>query len=220
LLDEAEKCEASGKWVTKGLLEECEVSGKRVLPSRLERSSLSGKKALKKYFINSSISDTRLLETEAIKSANGEYCLPVETKVCIWSGRACHPKDIKLCKLTQLPFHFEYLKKKNGVMRFEILSDLLDGTVRSLYTGSHLSGVIEKIMISVKNKNCSIEFSKISPDEKHLAICLINKTLLGMRARQMGFLYSLEEGYIVGRIVEGKRSDNEWSELDLKGKFL
>lgn len=210
LPEESEVCEATGKVVTKGLLEECEVSGKRVLPSKLEISSLSGKKALKKYFVSSSISSARLLEEEAIKSATGKFCLPIEAKECAWSHKFCHVEDLKVCMLTNLAFHFEFVKEKDGQPRLEILSDLLDETQRGVEV-EITEAMCTKLASAAKYKTCKIESNRSNPNKKVVAVCFSCKSFLGLKIRHLGALYSLTNGVVIGRVAEGSRGSNGWT---------
>jgi hypothetical protein len=57
-----------------------------------------------------------------------------------------------------------------------------------------------------------VESTESSPDGKHLAVCLEVSTLLGLKKRHAGLLYSAEAGEIVGKIATGKRSPEGWRE--------
>jgi hypothetical protein len=61
---------------------------------------------------------------------------------------------------------------------------------------------------------CRVETAHVSPDKRHVAICSEVRTLLGLRVRQAGLLYSIEDGSIVGRIALGKRTAKGWIGTD------
>lgn len=211
LPEESEICEVTGKVVTKGLLEECEISGKRVLPSQLETSSLSGRRALQKHFVSSSVSGARLLREEAIKSVVGKFCLPVEAKECAWSHELCHVDDLKVCMLTNLVFHSQFLIEKEGQFRLEILSDLLNETQRG-FDVEVTENMRANLARAVKHKTCEVEANKSNPDAKVIAVCFSGKSLFGLRTKHFGALYSLETRTVVGKIVDGARNVNGWTQ--------
>lgn len=209
LSSEAERCEVTGKAVMPGQLEQCEVTGKKVLPAELERSAASGKKALKKLFVSSSLSGARLLEGEAVRSIAGLFCAPLETKVCLWSGRQCHPADLRACLLTAVPVHLEYMGGK-AQDRFEIISGLLDG-IRRKTDGEQLWKAIETAASQqVGGGRCTVESAELSPDGRHLAVCLEVKTWMGLKVRHAGLVYAVQDRAIVGRVVIGKREAGVW----------
>jgi len=57
-----------------------------------------------------------------------------------------------------------------------------------------------------------VEAAVLSPDRQHLAVCSEVRTLLGFRVRQAGFVYSIRDRSIVGRIAQGRRASKEWLE--------
>lgn len=208
--EEAERCDVTGKLVIPGILENCEVSGKKVLPIELEKSSVSGKRALKKYFISSNVSGTRLLEQEAIKSLMGNYCAPVEAKACMWSGRLCHPEDLKTCELSGVSVYLEYIKTKNDHSHLEYLIDLLDGITRK----TDSLDIWDRVSISASSvlgkKKCKVVNAISSHDKRNLAVLLEVRSLLGMKLRFAGLLYSIPDGTIIGRVSVGKRDAKGW----------
>ncbi len=212
LLNESEKCEATGKIVTKGLLEECRVTNKRILPSELEKSTISGKKALKKFFVSSSISGAKFLEDEGIKSITGKFCLPIEAKKCIWSGQITHPDDIRTCQITDLPVHFQYIKTKNNQTYLESLCNLLDGVSHKSDEKDSWSSIVTKTAEILGNRKNEIESAELSLDGELLAICMQVRTMLGLKMRHAGFVYSKKDNIVLGRIGRGKREVNGWTQ--------
>ncbi len=211
LPSEAAKCEVTGKIVIPTILDRCEVSGKKVLPSELEKSSVSGKKALKRFFITSNISGARMLEEEGIRSVTGNFCAPVEAKICAWSGRKCHPDDLKVCYLTGVSIYFEYLTTGEQA-KLETLVRLLEGTNRKADRSEVWpSAIISTLRILGKGK-CEIEAAELSPDGNNLAICMEVRTMLRLIVRHVGFIYSIKDNAVVGRIAKGQRLNKGWFE--------
>lgn len=211
LESEAEKCEVTGKIVFPGILEECTVTGKKVMPSELEKSAVSGHKALKKFFVTSSISSAKFLEEEGIKSITGNSCVPLEAKVCEWSGRKSHPEDLKNCELTGLLVYLEYLITKNYMYRHESLNNMLVGTSRKSDKNDLWSTIVGSTLPVLGNGKHTIEAAELSPDGNKLALCMEIKTLLGFKVRHYGFIFSIKDNLIVGKIAKGKREENGWT---------
>lgn len=208
LLSESEKCDISGKIVIPGLLEVCAISGKKVLPIELEKSSISGKKALKKFFVASTISGARFPDIEGIKSVIGNFCAPLETKKCSWDGNMYHPEDLRNCKLTGLLVHFRYLTVDG--LYLDSLVNLLDGTSRKLEKQDLWTQILSRSFAVFGSHKCKIQASELSPDQKHLAVCVEVKTWGGFKTRYAGAIYSLNDDSIVGRVVFGKREELRW----------
>jgi hypothetical protein len=208
---EAEACDVTGKQVRKGILQTCEITGKRVLSSDLSRCSVTGKHALKGLLVSSSLSDVRMLEDVATRSAAGKFCAPAEARLCFWSGQKYHPDDLRICGLTALPIYFEFATPE-APPRLQTLVELLDG-VRRPVDEPHLWDIAAaRIAAALKVGKCRVEAARLSPTRQHLAACSEVKTFLGIRSRQVGGIYDLNEGTIVGRIAEGKRDGDSWVE--------
>jgi superfamily II DNA or RNA helicase len=209
LTEESEKCDVTGKVVVPGVLVKCEVSGKKVMPSLVERSAVTEKRALKQFFVSSSISGVRALQDESVASATRKYCLPTEARLCMWSGKKIHPDDLRTCDLTRMNAHFEFMTT-NGAFCLEPLVNLLNGLRRKadrpeLWT--KIADDISKLM----NGKSQVEAAILSPSERYLAVCLETKNWLGLKTRQAGLLYAIQEQEAVGRIVAGKRGAEGWT---------
>ena len=209
-LSEAEPCEASGKKVRPGILVSCEATGKRVLPSELERCTATGKRALKSLFVTSSLSQTRILEDAAIRSSRGTYCLPTETQTCFWSGRKSHPDDLRVCELTGLPIHFEHATGDHAP-RLRPLAEMLDGMRRTTDETQLWDNVAPRVAAAVKGAKCRVEAATLSPTKTYLATCSEARTLMGIRVRQVGAVYDLNDTAIIGRLAVGKRGPSGWT---------
>jgi superfamily II DNA or RNA helicase len=209
LPEESEKCEVTGKIVVPGVLLKCEVSKKRALPSLVERSTVTGKSALKQFFVSSSISGARALQEESVASTTGKYCLPTEAKTCMWSGKKIHPGDLRTCELTQVNAHVEFMTV-NGACHLGPLINLLNG-LRRKADKPELWAKIAEDMSRIANAKSQVEAAILSPSQQYLAVCLETKNWLGLKTRQAGLLYSIQEQEAVGRIVAGKRGAQGWS---------
>jgi superfamily II DNA or RNA helicase len=208
IVEEAERCEVTGKLVAPGLLSSCDVSGKRVLHTELEKSPISGKKALKELFVTSNISGVRFLRGEGTISAAGKHCLEQEAKVCIWSGKRCHPEDLRTCQLTRVTAHFEFMTNNGGIY-LEPLVNLLNGLSRTTDQASLWPGIVGKVS-SLFDGRLQIQAALSSPTGRHLAVCLEAKNWFGLKTRHVGMLYAVGAGLAVGRIVLGKRQVEGW----------
>jgi hypothetical protein len=209
---EAEQCEVTGKFVRKGVLEACAVTRKAVLPSELERCAVSDQRVLKTMLVTSSVSAARLQHRLAVRSIAGKYCAPVEAKMCIWSGRRSHPDDLRVCSLTGIPFHVEFGAPADKPY-LQPLGELLHGMRRTADAPDRWNDVASKASTALRSRS-RVETAHLSPDKRHLAICAEVRTLLGLRLQQVGLLYSIEDGSIVGRIAIGKRTGKGWVGAD------
>ena len=210
VLSEAEPCEATGKKVRPGILVSCEATGKRVLPSELERCTATGKRALKSLFVTSSLSQTRILENASIRSSRGTYCSPMETQTCFWSGRKSHPDDLRICELTGLPIHFEHATGDHAP-RLRPLAEMLDGLRRTADEAQVWDNVVPRIAAAVKGAKCRVEAATLSPTKTYLATCSEARTLMGIRVRQVGAVYDLNDTALIGRLAVGKRGPGGWT---------
>jgi hypothetical protein len=52
----------------------------------------------------------------------------------------------------------------------------------------------------------------ISPAKQHLATCSEARAFLGLRVQQVGAVYDLTGGTVIGRVAVGKRGANSWVE--------
>ena len=211
LKTEAEQCEETGKYVIRGILEKCAISQKCVLPSELEQCTVLGRKTLKKLLVTCSTSGSRILKDLAVRSSNGRFCSPLEVKICIWSGRKCHPEDIRICELTGLPIHFEFASAANP-QRLMPLLDLLCGTEKTA-AEPNLWKVVSADFKATEGQAGRVESTVLSPDKRHLAVCVSIRKFLGFRVHQTGFVYDIQKGCILGRVCNGRRLSDTWSEF-------
>lgn len=210
--DEAEKCEVTGRYVKPGILEPCAVTRKQVLPSELLRCAETGKKAIKKLFVKSSLTGADILEESAVRSATGKFCTSGEAKLCLWSGRKSHPDDLRTCELTGLPIHFEFVTS-NTNPSLQPLVDLLNGIKRTADEPQLWDAVKTKLEAALGSGRCRVEAAVLSPDRRHLAVHAEVRTLFGLRMRQAGLVYAIDDNSIVGRVVQGRRTSKGWSEI-------
>lgn len=209
---EIEQCEVTGNYVRPGILESCVITQKRVLPTELSRCTITGKRVLKNLLVMSSISGAQMLEKAAVRSIAGKYCAPVEAKPCLWSGRKVHPDDLRVCELTGLPIHLVYATA-NTNLRLQPLVELLNGIKRNADEPKLWDTVSTKVSAALGGARCRVEAAILSPDRKYLAVCSEVRTLLGFRVRQAGLVYSIGDHSVVGRVAQGRRTSEGWSEI-------
>jgi superfamily II DNA or RNA helicase len=209
---EAEQCEATGNYVRPGILEPCAVTQKRVLPSELSRCAATGKRVLKRLLVTSSLTGAQILEEVAVRSAAGKFCAPVEAKPCLWSGQKFHPDDLRVCELTGLPIHFEFVTANNNP-HLQPLVDLLNGIKRTADEPKLWNVVTDKVATMLGRGRCRVQAAVLSPDKRHLAVCSEVRTLLGLRVHQVGLVYAIGDHSVVGRVAQGRRTSEGWSEM-------
>jgi hypothetical protein len=206
---EAEKCEATGRLVRPGVLERCTATGKAVLQSELGTCVVEQKRVLKKLLVRSSVSNASLQSVLAVRSISGNFCAPAEAKTCTWSGRRIHPDDVRVCTLTGIPFHVEFAGQGEKPY-LQPLGDLLHGVRHTTHAQDRWTEISAKASSALRGSRCRIETAHVSPDSRHLAICVELRTLLGLRVQQAGMLYSIQDDSFVGRIAMGKRTPEGW----------
>lgn len=200
-ISEAEKCEVTGQLVRPGVLAECAISKKRALPRELQRCALTGQVVLPEFLVTSSISARNVLKSEAVRSAyTGRYCSRDEEVACSWSGRKAHPDEIVQCALAGLPIHRDFATKTEPY-RLKPLAELLDGTRHDVARPDTWTVATVRLANLVKGK-IRPEASITSPDQGKLAMRCEVRTLLGLRSKHVGFLFSLSDSNIVGKLVE------------------
>lgn len=211
LPNEAERCAVTGQAVFPGMLEECSASKLRVLPQELAPSSVSGRRALKRYLVVSSISGVRCLQEEAIRSDAGRCCTRAEAQPCAWTNHETHPDDLRICALTGLAIHYSVATRQSP-FRLAPLAEMLGGTRRAV-DKKPFWPELAQLASSISDGRCIIESVQASPDGKHLAVCAEQKRLLGLRIRYIGFLYSVADRAVIGKLAVGKRENLAWVEV-------
>jgi len=209
---EAEQCQVTGNYVRPGILEVCAITHKRVLPSELSRCTVTGKRVLKNLLVTSSVSGAQMLEDVAVSSIAGKYCAPIEAKLCFWSSRKVHPDDLRVCGLTGLSIHFEYATTDVSA-RLQPLVELLNGIKRNADEPQLWDVLSAKVSTTLNGARCRVETAILSPAGKHLAVCAEVRRLLGFRVRQAGLVYSIDDNSIIGRVAQGKRTPEGWTEI-------
>lgn len=198
---ELERCEETGKLVKKGLLLNCEESGKRVAPSEIEICSLTKRRVLKRYLVTSSISRARIIESEAVRSHLGNFCTPFETMKCVWSERSAHPEDLRECVLTGALVHIDYLTFKRP-FNLAVLELIMLRRKEALQE-QHRWPEIELIAgRATGERRCKIDAAVASPSGNLLAVALDVSKWFGMIRLRKGFLFSIANPSIVGRIAD------------------
>jgi len=208
---EADQCEVTGRHVCRGLLDLCAVTGKRVVSSELIRCAVSGKRALKQLLVVSSVSGAAMLEDLAVRSTSGAFCGPLEAKTCAWSLETCHPDDLRRCALTGLAIHVRFANT-NEHPSLHHLVELLDGVRRTGDKADVWERVAAEVAEALGKGRCRIEAATLSPDAHHLAASVEVRTMLGLRVRHVGVIYSLDTAALLGRIALGRRGRAGWVE--------
>jgi hypothetical protein len=71
---------------------------------------------------------------------------------------------------------------------------------------------LAQLATAVSDGRCMIQSVQASPDGKQLAVCAEQKKLLGLRTRYIGFVYSMADRAIIGKLAVGKRANLAWIE--------
>jgi len=213
LISEAEQCEITGHWVRPGVLEQCAATGRHTLKSELEVCAATGTRAIKSELVASSISQLRILQSVAVRSFVGKFCTPTESIECVWTGRRFHPDDIRTCQLSGLPINFEY-STSSQFPRLRALVELLDGAQRSADASRQWETISSAASSALNDANCTVDAAVLSPSRRSLAVVCSVRTLLGLRTRHAGFLYSFMDHSILGRISLGRRTGHGWAMAD------
>ncbi len=127
----------------------------------------------------------------------------------MWSGKKIHPDDLRTCELTRMNAHFEFMTT-TGACRLEPLVNLLNG-LRRKGDKQELWIRIAEDMSRIADAKSQVEAAILSPSEQYLAVCVETKNWLGLKTRQAGLLYSIQEQEAIGRIVAGKRGAQGWA---------
>jgi hypothetical protein len=110
-----------------------------------------------------------------------------------------------------LPISVQYAPPERQ-SRLEPLVEMLDGLRRTADKVEVWDKIATRASAALKNNRLRIEAAQVSLDEHHLAVVAEMRTLLGWRSHQIGFLYSLDNDAILGRIAQGRRHGGSWVE--------
>ena len=216
-------CAVSGLRVMPGLLVASEESGQRALPehagrcsvtsrralsTELEACAASGRLALRRLLVPSSVSGRRCLAEEAIASRAGRHCLPAEATRCAWSGRMLHPDDARACALTGLAIDAG-LSARDAAPALAPLLDLLEGRGEGAERREEWPA-IERRAAAVAGGRCVVKAALASPDGSVVAAFVEQKTLLGLRTRRLGLVWSPERAAILGQVAIGRQAPEGW----------
>jgi len=89
---------------------------------------------------------------------------------------------------------------------------MLDGVRRTTDETDLWDDAATRIEAAVKSGKCRVEAAIISPTKQYLATCSQVRAFLGLRTHQVGAVYDLADGAIIGLIAVGKRSANSWTQ--------
>ena len=186
----------------------CSVTSLRVLSTELEASAASGRLALRRHLVPSSVSGRRCLAQEAIAARDGRHCLEAEATRCAWSGRALHPGDARNCALTGLAIDEAFATRGEAPMLAPLL-DLLEERREGADRRHDWPG-IEKRAAAAMGGRCVVKAALASPDGSVLAAFVEQRTLLGLRTRRLGLLWSPAQAAILGRVAIGRNASGGW----------
>jgi hypothetical protein len=94
----------------------------------------------------------------------------------------------------------------------EPLANLLNGILRTSEKSELWASIAKHAALALDGARCKVQTGLISPDKKHLAVCVEVKTWAGLKTRYAGFVYSIKDTSIVGRVALGKRESSGWVE--------
>lgn len=209
LPDEGIRCSLTGKLVVPGILQKCAVTGQMVIPSELAICAESGKVAISSCLVTSSVSGAKVIRDYAVASIAGNFCRPRECKFCIWSGESWHPDDIRTCSLTELCVHTDFTVGEPPKLR--PLVDLLGGANLSADVCEWWPTIESALASATGNERGVIEAAALSPSGKYIACSVIMRSMMGLKKRYAGFVFSFERKSVVGRVVVGRRSNQIWA---------
>jgi len=95
--------------------------------------------------------------------------------------------------------------------KIPLLVDMLDGINRRADLVENWQEISKSLPKKIQGRGCKIESAVLSPDKKKIAICMEVRTLLGLKKRYAGFLYSLVNQSVLSRITLGRRKSNQWN---------
>ena len=208
LPDEAERCDITGELVAPGILRQCEVTNKQVVPQLVGECAITHKRALLELLVTGSVSKVPMLKTKAVMSCLGNYCLPKEALSCAWSGRIYHPEDMGQCALTGLPVLRSYLFGQNPSLK--ALIDLLSKPSSELKVAIDTAPVLAALTSVIGAGNYTVVGVTKAPESDSAAIIVDSKKIFGLVKRRHGFVYSVNEGKILGKVTTGKLSNGVW----------
>lgn len=210
LSSEAEHCEVTGVAVTPGVLEKCEATSKRVVPKSLGECAITGKKVLVDLLVVGSISKVTMLKNEGIRSSRGRYCLPNEAIVCSWDGKLHHPDDMAWCSLTGAAICREYLAGTPPCLG--ILKELLNRSAVRLETTGREEVILATLSGLIGKGSYRIASSALSPGGHSMAIVVESRSWFGLKTRQLGLIYNVNDNLIAGKVVAGRWDKGAWAQ--------
>jgi hypothetical protein len=90
--------------------------------------------------------------------------------------------------------------------------EMLDGSLIDRGENHLWESAADRIEGEMHGGRCQVHAAILSPARQYLAVCSEVRTLLGMRAHQVGAVYCIADDALVGRLAVGKRGRNGWIE--------
>jgi hypothetical protein len=208
LADEAECCDMTGNLVAPGTLKQCEITNKRVVPWILGECAITHKTALLDLLVVGSISNATMLKTKAVMSSRGNYCHPSEALTCTWDRKTYHPEDMGQCSLSGLPVMINYLFGQKPALN--ALVALLNKPVSEPDASKDTAPALVALTSVLGAGNYTVTGAIKRPASDLIVIAVDSKKMFGLVRRRHGFVYSTNEGEILGQVATGKWNRGSW----------
>ena len=119
-----------------------------------------------------------------------------------------HPDDALGCALTGLAIDAG-LSTRGAAPALAPLIDLLEGRREGAERRADWPA-IERRAAAVAGGRCVVKAALASPDGSVVAAFVEQKTLLGLRTRRLGLLWSPAQGAILGQVAIGRHAPEGW----------
>lgn len=208
LPDEAERCDITGELVAPGVLKRCELSNKKVLPTLVGECAVTRKTALLEYLVVGSITPVQMLKSAAIVSCSGNYCQPAEAVTCAWDGKLYHPEDTGECALSGLQISRVYLYGQNPSLK--ALLEALNSGEGQLAAGINTAHALSAFTSLFGPGNYVVASSAVASEGNTAVVVVDSKRLFGFIRKRHGFVFSVQDGRILGKVATGKMVSSTW----------
>jgi nitrogen fixation protein FixH len=191
----------SGRLASLRYLTRCEFNNKPILTNEARISQISGKQYYFKEQKISSISLLRGHKSEFVYSSKPQFklsCCVKEAIQCQWSNELFYPDDTRKCPITKLCFSKHFLNSENV---FEIMDYVFDKTNKCSDDFELLKNIENMVRIHYKH-HIKIINALLSPNHDKMYIYAQKSILFGLFTREIGFLYSINDHKIIGKIVK------------------
>jgi hypothetical protein len=195
----------SGRLASLQYLTRCEFNNKPILTNEARVSQISGKQYYCKEQKISSISLLRGHKSEFVYSSKPQFklsCCVKEAIQCQWSNELFYPDDTRKCPITKLCFSKHFLNSENV---FEIMDYVFDKTNKCSDDFELLKNIENMVRIHYKH-HIKIFNALLSPNHDKMYIYAQKSIFFGLFTREIGFLYSINDHKIIGKIIKRRNS--------------